>query len=160
MGALLLCFTKGETPVRLTSELTSGYEEIDGQHRLLLERLDAVVRAAEADDLPRATETLGVLGDYLVSHFQAEEWLMAESAYPERVRHKNAHDLFMQDFAQLGHELAAAGLSPHVLTWIGTRLPEWLKFHIQVNDLPLGRYLTNRRFRPSPAARADKPHAS
>jgi hemerythrin len=145
--------------VRLTSELTSGYEAIDGQHRLLLERLGAVTQAAQADDLARTKEMLAALGDYLVSHFHNEESLMGESAYPERARHKSAHDLFMQDFAQLGQELGTAGLSPPVLTWLVTRLPEWLKFHIQVNDIPLGRYLANRRFAPSAAAR-DKPHAS
>jgi hemerythrin len=146
--------------VRLTSELTCGYEEIDGQHRLLFERLNAATRAAEADDSARTRETLAALGDYLVSHFQSEETMMAESAYPERARHKTAHDLFMQDFAQLGQELQAMGLSPPVLIWIGTRLPEWIKFHIQVNDIPLGRYLTSRHFRPAAPARADKPRAS
>jgi hemerythrin len=146
--------------VRLTSELTSGYEEIDGQHRLLFDRLDAATRAALDDDPARTREALAALGDYLVSHFQAEESMMAESAYPERARHKSAHDIFMQDFAQLGQELRSAGLSPPIVTWIATRIPEWLKFHIQVNDIPLGRYLSSRHFRPSPAPRADKPRAS
>lgn len=145
---------------RLTSELTSGYEEIDSQHRALLQRLEVAVAAAQSDDLARTRDALTALGDYLVSHFQAEESLMEESGYPERARHKTAHDLFMQDFAQLGKELGAAGLAPPVLTWIATRVPEWLKFHIQVNDLPLGRYLTSRRFRPVPPARADKRRAS
>jgi hemerythrin len=145
---------------RLASELTSGYEEIDGQHRALLQRVEVVVAAAQSDDLARTRGALTALGDYLLSHFQAEESLMEESGYPERARHKTAHDLFMQDFAQLGKELGEAGLSPPVLTWIAIRLPEWLKFHVQVNDLPLGRYLTSRRFPPAAPARADKPRAS
>ncbi|GEJ56135.1 bacteriohemerythrin [Anaeromyxobacter diazotrophicus] len=146
--------------MRLTSELASGYEEIDGQHRVMLDRMEALARAAQADDLAQAKEMLSALGDYLVSHFQAEESMMAETAYPERGRHKSAHDLFMQDFAQLGQELSGQGLSPPILAWIGTRLPEWLKFHIQVNDLPLGRYLASRHFRPAAAPRVDKPRAS
>ena len=145
--------------MRLTTELTCGYEEIDGQHRVLLERLDAAQRSAQAGDLALTKAALSALGDYVMSHFHAEESLMAESAYPERARHKSAHDLFMQDFAELGREIDEGGLSPTVLSWIATRLPEWLKFHIQVNDLPLGRYLTNRHFRPAPASR-DKQHAS
>lgn len=146
--------------MRLTSDLASGYEEIDGQHRALFDRLDALARAAQADDLTQAKETLSALGDYLVFHFQFEESVMADSAYPERGRHKSAHDLFMQDFAQLGQELSEQGLSPPILAWIGTRLPEWLKFHIQVNDLPLGRYLASRHFRPTARARADKQRVS
>lgn len=146
--------------MRLPAELTSGFEEIDGQHRILLDRIDDAMAAARSDDRARTREALTRLGDYLVSHFHAEESMMADSGYPERVRHKSAHDLFLQDFAQLGQELEQAGLCPPVLNWISSRVPEWLKFHIQVNDLPLGRYLMNRRYRPAAAPQPDKPRAS
>ncbi|HET9596330.1 MAG TPA: hemerythrin family protein [Anaeromyxobacteraceae bacterium] len=133
--------------MRLTPELTCGFEEIDGQHRTLLQRVDAAVQAAKSDDLPATRSALSALGDYLASHFTAEESLMSANTYPERSRHKSAHDLFMQDFAQLQREVESTGLAlPNVL-WISTRMPEWVKFHIQVNDIPLGRYLAVQRTR-------------
>ena len=86
---------------------------------------------------------------------------MAESQYPERGRHKSAHDLFMNDFAQLMRDLEAMGLSLPVVESITTRVPEWLKFHIQVNDVPLGHFLAARRLKHEvPAAsRATKSRA-
>jgi hemerythrin-like metal-binding protein len=142
-----------------SSRIDKWFRRDRRQHRILLERIDEATSAAKADDLARTRQALSSLGDYLVSHFQAEESMMADSAYPERVRHKSAHDLFLQDFAQLGQELEVAGLCPPVLSWVSSRVPEWLKFHIQVNDLPLGRYLMNRRYRPAPAPHPDKPRA-
>jgi hypothetical protein len=48
-----------------------------------------------------------------------------------------------------------------VLQWITARVPEWIKFHIQVNDLPLGRFLASRRFRPDvESRRVDKQRTS
>jgi hemerythrin len=143
---------------RLPPELVVGYEEIDLQHRTLFERLDAVLAAAKADDVKAARETLAKLSDYLMAHFGAEESFMAATHYPERGRHKSAHDLFMQDFSQNVAELRTTGLSVPVMQWLTARVPEWVKFHIQVNDVPLGRYLAAKRFRAQPeAARVDKP---
>jgi hemerythrin len=146
---------------KLTSELMSGFEEIDGQHRMLFQRLDGVLEAVKSDDLAATKQTFQGLGDYLIAHFAAEESFMAAASYPERSRHKAAHDLFMQDFAQLARELEATGLSVPVLQWITARVPEWIKFHIQVNDLPLGRFLASRRFRPDvESRRVDKQRTS
>ena len=146
---------------KLTSELISGCEEIDGQHRMLFQCLDTVLQAVQSDDLAATKQALQALGDYLIAHFASEESFMAAASYPERGRHKSAHDLFMQDFAQLSRELEVTGLSVPVLQWITARVPEWIKFHIQVNDLPLGRFLASRRFRPDVGpCRADKQRTS
>ncbi len=146
---------------RLPVEYAVGFEEMDQQHRAILGALGQAAQAAAARDLPAARQVLAGLGDALVAHFAAEEAFMAESRYPDRARHKAAHDLFMQDFAQLGRELSQTGLSDAVVQWITTRVPEWVKFHIRVNDEPLARYLTSKRFRPRPAgASALKPGAS
>jgi len=147
--------------LKLTSELVSGFEEIDGQHRVLFQRLDCVLEAVKSDDLAATKQAFQGLSDYLIAHFAAEESFMAAARYPDRSRHKSAHDLFMQDFAQLARELEATGLSVPVLQWITARVPEWIKFHIQVNDLPLGRFLASRRFRPDvESRRVDKQRTS
>jgi len=137
---------------RLSSELASGFAEMDGQHGALLQRLDAALEAVRSDSLATTKRALQDLGDYLLAHFAEEEKFMAAAAYPERSRHKSAHDLFIQDFVQLTRELDLTGLSIPVAEWITTRVPEWLKFHIQVNDIPLGRFLSARRFNPESGA--------
>ncbi len=144
---------------RLPAELSVGFEEIDGQHRLLLRDLEEARVALErgSDAFRRA---LSALGDAYVSHFASEEALMAESGYPDRAKHKGAHDLFMQDFAQLGRELETLGVTPLVEHWVTKRLAEWTRFHIQVNDAPLGRYLATRRHRVQPGVGSTKPVSS
>lgn len=136
-----------------------GFEELDGQHRLLLQDVAAAREALERG-LDALKVALAKLGDSYVSHFSSEEALMEESAYPERTKHKGAHDLFMQDFAQLGREVETFGLTPLVQHWVSKRLADWTHFHIQVNDAPLGRYLASRRLRAQPGAVRPKPLAS
>jgi hemerythrin len=131
---------------RLSHELTVGFDEIDAQHLRVLDALEAAAAATRSGDLGAVRAAVGALGDVLVSHFASEEELMAEALYPERSRHKAAHDLFLQDLAQLGRELEV-GWGTLVAHWIVRRIPEWVKFHILVNDLPLGQYLAARRVR-------------
>ena len=145
---------------RLPTDLVVGFEEIDGQHRALFERLDAALQSVQADDVAAARDAAAKLSDYLMAHFTAEESFMSATHYPDRGRHKSAHDLFMQDFVQLVAELRNTGLSVPVVEWFTLRVPEWLKFHIQVNDRPLGRYLAARRFgAEAQPGRRDKPRA-
>jgi len=139
-------------PPRLPPELSVGFEEIDGEHRHILRLIEATQASVDGGDRGEVKTTLSALGDYLMAHFAAEESIMAQAGYPERTRHKAAHDIFMQDFAQLGHEYERSGLSPLVRQWIVARVPEWIRFHIQANDVPLGEFLSARKFRPESAA--------
>jgi hypothetical protein len=36
------------------------------------------------------------------------------------------------------------GPTPETRDWITRRIPEWLRFHISVNDFPLGVFLARR----------------
>jgi hemerythrin len=136
---------------RLPPELSVGFEEIDGQHRHVMRCIEAATAAVDRGDRSEVKETLSALGDYLVAHFSSEEAIMAQACYPERARHKAAHDIFMQDIAQLVQELESSGLSPLVRQWIVARVPEWVRFHIQANDVPLGQFLSSKKFRPEEA---------
>lgn len=145
---------------RLPPGLTVGFEEIDRQHRRLIDFVDAAAAAARTGDLAAVRAAVAALGDDLVTHFSSEEGFMAETLYPDRARHKAAHDLFLQDYAQLGKELDT-GLSDLAVHWLTVRVPEWVKFHIGVNDVPLGQYLSARQFRPEqPRSPAAKPRPS
>jgi hemerythrin len=85
----------------------------------------------------------------MLAHVATEEGIMDDALYPERGRHRLAHEVFLADLQLLGAELAAAGPTPRVLEGLRVRVPEWLRFHIAANDLPLGLFLARR-----PASRA------
>jgi hemerythrin-like metal-binding protein len=144
---------------RLPAELTVGFEEIDGQHRDLLDAIDRV-RASLDGEPGTLRAALAALNDRFIAHFAAEEAFMDASGYPDRGKHRSAHDLFMQEVARQARELELYGLTPPAREWVENGLPEWTKFHVRVNDVPLGIYLRARRFEPGVARAPDKPRAS
>lgn len=127
-----------------TPDLMLNDDLLDTQHadifRCLANLSDAL--GGPAEPLEKA---LADLSDSLVTHLAAEEQLMADVMYPERARHKSAHELFMADFLQMRETLRDEGVTPAVDDWVRRRIPEWLRFHISVNDFPLGVYLARRR---------------
>jgi hemerythrin len=127
-----------------TPELTLNHEILDDDHVEIFRR---VTDAVAVLDGPTAgvEKAVAALADALVTHIATEERLMSESLYPERARHRSAHELFMADFLQMRDELREKGPTPLVADWIRRRIPEWLQFHIRVNDLPFGAYLSRRR---------------
>jgi hemerythrin len=136
-----------------TPELTLNHDLLDAQHVEIFRKLS---EAADVLDGPvaRVEAAVAALADALVAHLAAEERVMDETLYPERKRHRSAHELFMADFLQLRDELRQNGTSPLFADWVRRRIPEWLRFHIRVNDLPLGEFLARRRPQaPGPAAR-------
>jgi hemerythrin len=127
-----------------TPELTLNHDLLDDQHVEIFRRVAAAVAALDG---PRAAldAAVAALADALVTHLSSEERVMQETLYPERARHRSAHELFMADFVQLREELRTLGPTPAVADGLRRRVPEWLRFHIRVNDLPLGAYLSRRR---------------
>jgi hemerythrin len=137
-----------------TPDLTLNHELLDEQHVEIFRRL---AEAAEVLDGPSADveRAVAAVADALVTHLASEERLMDETLYPERARHRSAHELFMADFIQMRTELREKGPNPIVADWIVRRIPEWLRFHVRVNDLPFGAYLSRRRAQPQPRPRSD-----
>lgn len=127
------------------------YDEIlDAEHADLLQGIADAARALHASRSV-LDGAIAMLGDRLVEHLAREERRMDASEYPERVRHRLAHELFMADFARMRATLAASGpRDPLVVEWLETRLPAWLRFHIRVNDAPLAAWLAHRGARGEP----------
>lgn len=133
----------GRVSVEWTPELTLNVELLDVQHVELFRRLE---EAAGALAGPRETLDAAVtaFADALMEHLVCEERLMDETLYPERVRHKSAHELFGADLEQMRAELRASGPTAALSDWLRRRIPEWLRFHIRVNDVPLAAWLQRR----------------
>jgi hemerythrin len=127
-----------------TPELTINDELLDTQHVALFRLIDDT-----ADALRGPREVLDakmtVFADSLMEHLAIEERVMDELLYPERVRHKSAHEMFVADMERMRAEARTSGASPSVTDWVRRRLPEWLKFHIRVNDQPFAAWLLRRR---------------
>jgi hemerythrin len=133
------------------ADLVLESEELDAQHREVFRRLEdaaAVLDRGTAE----VDAALGAFVDALMAHVTAEEALMERALYPDRARHRIAHEVFVADLLQLRAELREKGPTPLVSEWLARRIPEWLRFHVRVNDAPLATYLA-RRPPPTGAAR-------
>jgi hemerythrin len=130
--------------------LETGDPEIDSQHRELFHRIDKLL-AATADRRARAEvgRLLTFLGDYVVSHFEAEERLMADSGYPEAAAHREEHRRFVADYARLYEDYRADGPGSVFVIKFGNRVTAWLCEHICRTDRRLVDHLTAQRDRPS-----------
>lgn len=133
-----------------THDLILDVEDLDRPHAVLVARL---ATAGALLDAPRAEleQAVSAFIDDLMAHLAAEEALMEETLYPERARHKSAHEMFVSDLLQLREELREKGPTPVVGEWIRTRIPEWFRFHVKVNDAPLAAHLARRRPQPGDA---------
>lgn len=131
-------------PGEWSPELTLNNEVLDAQHVDLFRKLEAAAMALEG---PRnaLVEAVDAFADALVTHLAVEERLMDETLYPERVRHKSAHELFVADLEGVRAELYRSGATPDVASGIRVRVPEWLRFHTRANDAPFGAYLARRK---------------
>ena len=118
-----------------------GMPELDAPHADLLARVDDLAAAARSRQARKAAGHLDGLIEATALHFAYEDEWMDRSAYPDRVAHRTAHDLFLQDLAVSAQEIRASGITPRVLDWACGRLPQWLRFHIETNDRPLARHL-------------------
>jgi len=125
-------------------DLTLNHAEMDRQHADLFRLAEAAAAAADTGTRGEAERAVQVFADVLLEHLSAEDAVMDETLYPERGRHKLAHDMFTRDFMQLREELREKGPTPVVVSWLRTRIPEWLRFHILANDVPLVTHLMTR----------------
>ena len=105
----------------------------DTQHQVLFDLLDEI---AEPDSESIVLEKLSF---YAESHFALEEAYMATLHYPGEAEHKQAHDKFREELAQMfDPNQTHDAISRQV---ISTFLTEWLKRHIFGIDKKLEAFL-------------------
>jgi len=123
------------------ADLETGHAEMDGEHRGLFGLTVQAAGCAARNDPGGVAGALSALYTTSAAHFEHEEALMVESAYPALDEHREAHRSFIVDFARLREELGARGLSPLFRLWFGSRFQDWLRYHIRGQDLQFYRHL-------------------
>jgi hemerythrin-like metal-binding protein len=120
----------------------TGYPPMDQEHRSISVLLAAVDTASGSGGYQAAKEALVAAETALKAHFKHEEDLMAKHAYPNRERHKQAHDSYLVDVARSRDQLdKQRKVSSEFRRWASGRLLEWFAHHVMVNDVELGRFL-------------------
>jgi len=125
-----------------------GINLIDEQHKMLIERTNAISEAVEMTrGLEKILQTLSFMIEYTEFHFSAEEEVMKKNDYPKFDQHHKLHEdfkarlnLMVQDFEEEG---ATTGLSEEITDY----LTNWLVNHIKGIDTELGKILQEKGFK-------------
>ena len=119
-------------------EYNLGIDEVDSEHRALIELINALHEAvsAEADT---AAVVDGVTRIYaLVSlHFAREEAYMRETRYMAYAEHKEDHEILLDDLRDVIDEVRSD--SPYAEARLSADLEYWFSEHFRTHDARLHR---------------------
>lgn len=125
-----------------SSELATGVDAIDNQHREIFNRVDRLTAACgDGKGKEEVLRLLQFLEDYVKEHFAAEEKLQLRHAYPEYPEHKAQHARFMTDLAKLDAEFKAEGATISLVIMTNKTLTSWLVQHITRTDMEFAKFL-------------------
>lgn len=135
-----------------SDELSVGIEEIDAQHKVLVDLLNQLhIAILTQHGSAEAMHVLGELIDYTRIHFAVEESLMRVLGYPDYEAHKAGHEQLLQQVMDLQRRLLEEG---HGITFeLLHFLKRWLSVHIMESDRAYSPYFLARGVQ----ARYEKP---
>lgn len=141
--------THNTFPISWRDEFATGIDEVDEQHRILVDILREADERLRADASLAALEkiTRDLLG-YALYHFDTEERLMREYGYSEHAaedaaRHLEEHRAFSAKVVAIRDDLKAG--IPIAREALLSFLSDWLTQHILHTDQRLGAFISARR---------------
>jgi len=115
-----------------TSDLDTGIEVIDNQHKRIVDYINQLGVAIQQRNQLSVGLVLDDLVDYTVSHFAFEESLQEEAGYELATLHKAVHDRFIKRIAKY-QERHNAG--EDIARELHGMLSTWLLHHIKRDDM-------------------------
>jgi len=123
--------------VEWSERLEVGIPSIDDQHKRFF---DLAADLAGEEDQVRVMRSLAQLSDYVRTHFQDEEALMAAANYPGTEAHRRSHQEFRQLLADLLVRARTMSLD-EIAEEVRYLINGWIHRHIMVADLQYLSYL-------------------
>jgi hemerythrin len=114
-----------------TTDLDTGIDVIDGQHRRIVDYINEIDDAVQRKDRTAISNVIESTIDYTLSHFGFEEALMEDAGYEFSRPHKKVHELFVKRVSDYKIRFEAGediGAELHAL------LARWLFNHIRNDD--------------------------
>lgn len=119
-----------------------GIPEIDRQHRGFFKaahRLhDQILNCSGEQGVE---EAIAFLRDYAERHFETEEALMRQHAFPGLAAHERLHVAFFERLDQLVYDLEVCGPSQHLADRVLEIVQDWLIDHILDEDQQYAAYV-------------------
>ena len=125
--------------------LSIGIGLIDEQHKVWIERLNALSAAVEShQEVQLVAKTLDFMVDYVEFHFATEEKHMAAQNYPGLELQKTEHAAFRHTLSELVREFEEDGATHRLGDSINNFQIAWLKKHIRQVDKQFGDFIKAR----------------
>jgi hemerythrin-like metal-binding protein len=120
----------------------SGIEEIDAQHKKLVECFDQLeLWVGKGHEFAATLDALGKLKRYVDEHFRFEEDMLREHGYPKLDEQITEHVEISGQLARLYRHVMSGGEATDDLLRL---LREWLLSHIGVEDMEYAAYLATQ----------------
>jgi len=126
-------------------KLETGHDDIDAQHRELLERFKSFSDACRGGKgKQEIVELYNFLENYVVEHFTAEENLMNASSYPNLMSHRLEHQEFVTRVSNLKYEIQNDRITLPLIIETSENLLRWVIGHIHKTDVKMAEYLKSQ----------------
>ena len=125
----------------LTKDLETGNSLIDTEHRQLFAAINDLMDAcSKGKGRDQIASTTRFLNNYVGKHFKDEEQLQVQSKYPAYPMHRQFHEKYKMDLAQIGNELNNEGPTLTVLNKLN-QIVGVLITHIRIEDKKLAAHV-------------------
>ncbi|MDD5275300.1 MAG: hemerythrin domain-containing protein [Methylovulum sp.] len=122
-----------------TEALTVAYGPIDKDHEEFINLLNAL-DTANNGDFPALFQQLY---EHTEQHFERENQLMAQYAYPGVADHKGEHQRVLGEFKQFKSRVDK-GLIVFGRSFVKERLPQWFGLHVTMMDTALAAHINKQ----------------
>ena len=129
-------------PIVWTEEFSVGVDEMDRQHRVLIDLINRLVTHDKNSEAETVSDILNELNDYIALHFKQEEAMLEKAGFPQLEQHKIEHVSLIEQFSDIlmqtmkNPESTSADLLELLL--------HWLKGHILHDDMAYRDFFKNQ----------------
>jgi len=124
------------TVLQWREEFSVGIEEVDHEHRELIELIRTLQQDLQAGaDTDRIIDVLGEIYNQIAAHFALEEKMMRKTRYPALADHKQDHETLLDDLRDIMDEVEDDGVLDE--TQLTDDLDRWFSDHFKTHDAKL-----------------------
>ena len=125
-------------------QLVSQSAELNADHSVMLERLNALLRALGSGERMSVSLACSAMSAEARAHFAHEEELMLANEYPQRELHTGQHDDLMRHLARISYKVTA-GLGFWSPASELSMLEQWFVPHLRYADQHFADFVAVRR---------------
>lgn len=112
-------------------KLSVGVKEMDDQHKIIIQKINALVDAMDSKDFLKIRTAFDSLATFTVKHFKEEEEMMEKSKFEGIATHKIIHQQLLSQVGEFDKQVSDKTLVPAKLEGF---LRVWLTSHIMGID--------------------------